>query len=178
MASVAVVETRRRQTERTGLSWDRDIQGHHSMLTKIGLACRTKGDNWNIPFLETAQESVQLRRLAGIGDSKHHIGGGDHTEIAMHSLNRMKKNGRCACRIQGCRNFLPDQSRFSDSGHHKSTRAGHDNINSLLKFLAQIIANRENPFGFNRQAPLWPMQYSRCFPPYQQHIVPCFVQPA
>ena len=63
--------------------------------------------------------SPNIGRLAGIGQGQDHVGGRDQTQVAMHGLDRVQKDGGRAGGVQGGRDLLPYQPGLADARDHQ-----------------------------------------------------------
>jgi hypothetical protein len=82
----------------------------------------------------------ELFAFAAVADAQHHVGGGDHAQVAMAGLGRVHKHGGRAGGRQRGGDLAADVAALAHAHHHHATLAVQHQLGGLGKRIAQRSA--------------------------------------
>ncbi len=116
----------RRQVQRAGLLGDADVQVDLRRTRQRRIGTAGHGDQRVALPLEHRQQHQHLVALARVRQRQHHVGVGDHAQVAVAGLAGMHVEGRCAGGGQGGGDLARDVAGLAHAGaDHAATRFQH-----------------------------------------------------
>ena len=114
------------ERQRAGFGGDAHVEVDVGLARQGGTGAAGHRQHRVALALERRQQQQQFVALARVGQGQHHIGVGDHAEVAMGGLAGMHVERRGAGRGQGRRDLARDMAGLAHAGAHHAAAAGQD----------------------------------------------------
>ncbi len=120
-------------------------------VPSVDLGFPVSDDERKTDRADPRDQLIQFGRLAAVGDGDEHIAFGDDAQIAVHSLDGMEKDGRCARAREGGHDLAADEARFADPRDDDAALGLEDRIDGLREILVKIGDQLQDAFGLDLQ---------------------------
>ena len=137
------------QVQRAGFALHAAVQHQVGMLGQGGLQTAGQRDQGCAQALEHGQDGSEFTAFAAVGDGQHHIGAGDHAQIAVAGLCGVHKECGGAGGRQGGGNLAAHMAALAHAHHHQAAGGGQHHLHGLGKALVHPGRQARERGGFD-----------------------------